>query len=164
MIALWHRLPENFEQQLGIIGGKAEAYHFDDGADDALRAADALEAMGLRGVFFVITSRIGADGWVTRAMLRELVERGHEVGNHTHTHRPMDELPAADVRDDIAAAQDTLAGITGVPQRFAWPHGRHSYWNDLVAAEFDFVEARDISRVVRRIAMKPDRELARLFR
>lgn len=164
MIALWHRLPDDFEEQLTVIGRRAEAYHFDDGADDALRAADALDAAGLQGVFFIITGRIGTEGSVTPAMLHELVGRGHEIGNHTDSHRMMTQLPPLEVRDDIATAQSRLADLTGiVPRRFAWPNGRHDAMTDAVADEFGFVEARDISNVVRRIALKTPDELRAIF-
>lgn len=164
MIALWHQLPPNFEEQLLVIGHKAEAYHFDDGSDDALRAADALEKMGLRGVFFIITNRIGTEGHVSPAMLRELVERGHEIGNHTHTHRFMTDLNPAEVSGDISMAQHLLADITGiVPVRLAWPHGRHCEAIDGVATDLGFIEARDISNVVHHIARKTRFDLRSLF-
>ena len=165
LIALWHRLPATFERQLHAIGHRAEAYHFDDGYDDVLRAADGLEQLGLQGVFFIIGSRIGKPGHASRAMLRELAARGHEVGNHTHTHRSMPGLPADDVRRDIEAAQLVLADIVGTrPQRLAWPHGHHDPVTDAVAAEFGFVEVRDISNVVHNIAGMTRASLRRLFR
>lgn len=164
MIALWHRLPENFEAQLGVIGRRAEAYHFDDGYDDVLRAADALEARDLRGVFFITSSWVSTPGCATAGQLRELIARGHEVGNHTHSHPLMLELSAEEQRVEIATAQLDLGSLVGVrPVRFAWPYGRHDEASDAVASAFGFVEVRDISNVVRRIATKPDRELRRLF-
>lgn len=152
MIALWHRLPDHFEDQLQAVAGLCSAYHFDDGHDDVLRAADALEAHRLRGVFFVITARIGEPGYASQWQLRELVERGHEVGNHTRTHPMMPDLPAAAQCLEIAHAQADLSVMLGRrPKRFAWPHGRHDEIGDAVAAAFGFVEVRDISDVVRSI-------------
>jgi peptidoglycan/xylan/chitin deacetylase (PgdA/CDA1 family) len=164
VIALWHRLPVNFEEQLRVIGTRASAYHFDDGHDDVLRAADGLEGMGLRGVFFVITGRVGQPGSVSVEQLRELVERGHEVGNHTRTHPVMPRLPADRQRIEIATAQVDLAGYLGLrPRRFAWPHGEHDAISDDVAGRFGFVETRDISDVVRRIDRRSDDDLRLMF-
>jgi peptidoglycan/xylan/chitin deacetylase (PgdA/CDA1 family) len=164
VIALWHRLPIDFEEQLVAIGRRAEAYHVDDGADDALRAAAGFEDLGLRGVFFVVTGWIDTPGWVTADMLRELVARGHEIGNHSHTHPMMTTIPLPDVRDEIARGQDVLASITGTPPtRFAWPHGRHNRDVDEIAASFGFREMRDIHNVVRRIITKTPDELAEMF-
>lgn len=164
MIALWHRLPENFEEQLGAIGTRAEAYHFDDGYDDVLRAADALDAMGLRGVFFVTSGWIGTPGCVSPAQLRELVARGHEVGNHTRSHPMMTDLTGEEQRAEIASAQVDLSWLLGVhPRRFAWPFGRHDDVGDEVASRFDFVEVRDISNVVKRIHQKDNQRLRQLF-
>lgn len=165
VIALWHELPEDFEEQLAAVGHRAEAYHVDDGRDDALRAADGFEAMGLRGVFFITTGWICTPGFVTEETIRQLVRRGHEIGNHSHTHRSASDLPADQVRADIAMAQSILSDVTGyAPRRFAWPHGRHNPITDAVADEFGFVEVRDISRVVRRIATKTPADLRELFR
>jgi peptidoglycan/xylan/chitin deacetylase (PgdA/CDA1 family) len=164
VIALWHRLPEHFERQLAAIGTRAEAYHFDDGYDDVLRAADALEAMHLRGVFFVTSGWIDTPGCVSGAQLRELVARGHEVGNHTRSHPMMPDLDREGQRAEIASAQVDLSWLLGVhPRRFAWPFGRHDLIGDEVASRFDFVEIRDISNVVKRIDRKGDRQLRRLF-
>lgn len=165
MIALWHRLPPHFEHQLAVIGTRAEAYHFDDGHDDVLRAADALEGLGRRGVFFIITNRIGLPGYVSARQLHELVDRGHEIGNHTRSHLVMRDLPAEKQRIEIATAQSDLAVLLGKrPRRFAWPHGRHDAIGDEVASRFGFVEVRDISNVVKRINTRTDLELRRFFR
>lgn len=163
MIALWHRLPANFEDQLQLVAGRAQAYHFDDGHDDVLRAADGLESCGLRGVFFVVTEWMGCPGYATAAQIGELIRRGHEVGNHTASHPIMNHVSLAEARDEIDRAQCTLAGIVPWPRRFAWPHGLHNADLDQVAAEFRFVETRDIANVVRNIARKSPAQIRSLF-
>lgn len=164
MIALWHRLPPQFEDQLHRCAGLASAYHFDDGHDDVLRAADALERHDLRGVFFVISGAVGTDGFATAAQLHELVERGHEIGNHTRSHRTLTEIPLAEARREVAMAQADLAGLVGVsPRRFAWPHGRHNPELDAMVDTFGFVEVRDISNVVRHAARKSVADIVALF-
>jgi peptidoglycan/xylan/chitin deacetylase (PgdA/CDA1 family) len=155
MIALWHRLPDHFEQQLAAIAGLVSAYHFDDGHDDVRRAADALERLELRGVFFVISGCIGDAGFATASQLRDLLDRGHEIGNHTRTHPWMTQIRPPARRIEIASAQAELADITGgPPRRFAWPHGAHDAACDRLAAQFRFEEVRDISDVVRNAARK----------
>lgn len=59
---------------------------FDDGGASASQAAEALERRNWRGQFFVTTARIGTPGFLSRAEVRALAERGHVVGSHSHTH------------------------------------------------------------------------------
>ena len=89
--------PERFEAHLDAIaatgvnvapfsaGGQA-AITFDDGGSSALHAASALEARGWRGSFFITTGRIDTPGFLTAEQVRELVQRGHEVGSHSRSH------------------------------------------------------------------------------
>lgn len=164
MIGLWHRLPPQFEDQLAAIAGRVSAYHFDDGYDDVLVAADALERLGLQGVFFIISGAIGRPGFATAEQVAELAARGHEVGNHTRRHRMMDLIRHSTVRyGEVQAAQVRLAEIVGTPpRRFAWPHGRHNAAADATLARFGFTEVRDISNVVRNAARKTVAELVEL--
>jgi peptidoglycan/xylan/chitin deacetylase (PgdA/CDA1 family) len=165
MIALWHRLPDQFEEQLGAIAGLASAYHFDDGHDDVLRAADALEAHGLRGVFFVTSGWTGLRGYATGNQLREIERRGHELGNHTVNHFSMLQLRRSARQREIAVAQADLAEITGYePTRFAWPFGLHDPDCDRLAETFGFGEVRDISDVLQSAALKTAEQVLAEFR
>jgi len=60
---------------------------FDDGGVSATRPiADLLESHGWRGHFFVTTSRIGQPGFMGGGQIRELRQRGHLIGSHSHSH------------------------------------------------------------------------------
>lgn len=91
--------PDHFERHLDAIaatgvpvglwapGGSGGAVlTFDDGGASALHAADALERRGWRGHFFITTGRLGSAGFLDPEGVRELAERGHGVGGHSHTH------------------------------------------------------------------------------
>src|SRR5579872_3764563 len=79
--------PELFDAHLAAIDGPPPiAITFDDGGVSAMRAADALERHGRRGCFFVTCNYIGTAGFVDRADIRALVERGHVVGSHSCSH------------------------------------------------------------------------------
>jgi peptidoglycan/xylan/chitin deacetylase (PgdA/CDA1 family) len=88
--------PGDFEAHLDAIAevslwapdrdGGGAALTFDDGGASALLAADALEKHGWRGHFFVTTGRIGTEGFLDAGEVRELADRGHAVGGHSHTH------------------------------------------------------------------------------
>jgi peptidoglycan/xylan/chitin deacetylase (PgdA/CDA1 family) len=62
-------------------------FTFDDGGRSAIsEIAPRLEALGWRGHFFMTSARIGAPGFLAAAELRELHERGHVIGSHSHSH------------------------------------------------------------------------------
>jgi peptidoglycan/xylan/chitin deacetylase (PgdA/CDA1 family) len=91
--------PERFEAHLEAIavagvevgtwsadGGARAVLTFDDGGASALGSAEALEARGWRGHFFITTGRLGSAGFLSADGVRELAARGHAVGGHSHTH------------------------------------------------------------------------------
>jgi peptidoglycan/xylan/chitin deacetylase (PgdA/CDA1 family) len=62
--------------------------------------------------------------YMSEAHLRSLVERGHVVGVHGHTHAPFSQL-GNDLLDDVAANVTYIAEATGhVPSWVAYPYGR----------------------------------------
>lgn len=90
---------------------------FDDGGVSALtHAAPALEAHGWRGAFFVTTRLIGTPGFLDRAQVRELADRGHLIGSHSASHKGrMSRMPREKVRAEWRESLDVLADITGRP-------------------------------------------------
>jgi peptidoglycan-N-acetylglucosamine deacetylase len=71
----------------GPVSDHAVALTFDDGPDPVFtpRVLDILAQFGVRATFFVIGKRAEQHPEIIRA----IAEAGHEVGNHTYTHRPL---------------------------------------------------------------------------
>ena len=96
------------------------ALTFDDGPDPDVtpRVLDLLDDAGVRASFFCI-------GWRARAnpaLCREIVARGHRVENHGDSHSwAFSAFGPKRMKADIAAAQATLADITGEAPRFFRP-------------------------------------------
>lgn len=96
------------------------ALTIDDGPDPQItpRVLDLLDAAGARASFFCI-------GWRARqspALCREIVARGHRVENHGDSHSNAFSLfGPRRMRADVAAAQATLADITGQAPLFFRP-------------------------------------------
>src|SRR5919108_301985 len=69
----------------GPADRRAVALTFDDGPDPVFtpRVLDILAQFGVRGTFFVIGKRAEQHPEIIRA----IADTGHEVGNHTYTHR-----------------------------------------------------------------------------
>ncbi|MFN4005233.1 MAG: polysaccharide deacetylase family protein [Hylemonella sp.] len=108
------------------------ALTIDDGPDPEVTPAvlDLLQAHGAVATFFCIGAQVQRHG----ALAREIVRRGHAIGNHSQHHRHHFSLlgPRA-LRREIAAAQDSIAQATGVaPLWFRAPAGLRNVFLDPV--------------------------------
>ncbi len=106
--------------EVGLVAAGAPppqvALTFDDGGASALLAAEALERRGWRGHFFVTTGRIGTPGFLSAAGVRELAERGHAVGSHSHNHPTyMGRLDAAEIDEEWRRSRAILGDLLGSP-------------------------------------------------
>lgn len=103
--------------------GRAVALTFDDGPHPAAtrQIMDILEAYGALGTFFVI----GRHAEAYPEIVREIVRRGHEVGNHTQTHPWLMALALfRKTRDEIENCQETIHRIAGHrPRLYRQPIG-----------------------------------------
>lgn len=84
----------------------------DDGpSDDTLELLEVLDAAGAKATFFLVGERAAA----RPQLVREIVARGHEVGNHSATHPQawFWALSPRRVREEIGRAQAVLQEITG---------------------------------------------------
>ena len=145
-------------------GGHEIWLTIDDGPDphDTPRLLDLLEAFDAKATFFV-------RGDHTRAhpeLVREVLRRGHGLGNHTDTHPQATFwcLGPARLDREIAACQATLRRLTGTaPTLFRAPVGMVNPFVPRAAAAhglrlvgwsargFDGVATADPAEVVRRI-------------
>jgi peptidoglycan/xylan/chitin deacetylase (PgdA/CDA1 family) len=89
----------------------------DDGPSDDTRAIlDLLDAHDARATFFLVGERAAA----RPELVREIMVRGHGIGNHSQTHPQawFWALGPARMRCEIAQCQRTLRGITGRAPRW----------------------------------------------
>lgn len=107
-------------------------FTFDDGGVSALTvAAPILEKYGFKGYFFVATKYIGTSLFLNKDQIRELVNRGHIVGAHSHSHPSrMDILPINELEYEWKTSQTILQEILGnapdvasIPNGFISPKG-----------------------------------------
>lgn len=57
------------------------------------------------------------------AMAARIVDGGHDLGNHTWSHRPMRRLSAATAREEVARCDAVLRRLVGAPGRWFRPSG-----------------------------------------
>ncbi len=93
------------------------------GTDKTIAILDALDDAGIKATFFVtgMWANKNAD------MLREIANRGHEIGSHGYTHKDLTKLPDNEVMEELKKTDDTIERITGKrPMIFRAPYGA---WN-----------------------------------
>lgn len=104
-------------------GAPRVALTFDDGPHEAHtpRILDALDAHRARATFFLQ----GKEVEKYPALAREIVARGHQVGNHGHSHYDAKRVPREHYVADILRAQEVLQQTLGRPveRNFRPPHG-----------------------------------------
>jgi len=100
----------------------AIALTFDDGPDPTWtpRVLDVLAAHRARATFFLVGRRAAAAPDVVRA----IAAGGHEIGNHTWSHRSLWVCNPRRTHQEIARCHDVITQITGVaPRHFRPPWG-----------------------------------------
>ena len=96
----------------------AVALTFDDGPSEWTGAiADALEAHGCRGTFFVLGPAVERHPEV----VARLAAGGHEVGNHLWSHADPLEQDPAEIRAELDRTAQAVGAVTGARPRLVRP-------------------------------------------
>jgi len=84
---------------------------FDDGPNPTItpRLLDLLDRYHARATFFLVGKHVRATG----GLAREIVARGHTLGNHTDTHPKLIWLSPQRIREELERCQDSIAEATG---------------------------------------------------
>lgn len=111
---LWPRCEWWGPQVQGVpVGGEAVWLTIDDGPDpeDTPELLRLLDAAGAKATFFVIGNKVERHP----ELVREILERGHEVGNHTMTHPSglFWAMSTERVRQEIERCQEVVKKATG---------------------------------------------------
>ena len=154
----WTHLPAHAAARREI------AITIDDGPDPAVTPAvlDLLDAHGAKATFFCI----GTEARAHPALCREIVRRGHSVQNHSDRHSNRFSLlgPKGMARE-IAAAQASLADITGeAPRFFRAPAGLRNPFLAPVLQRLDLQLVSWTRRGFDTVRREPTNVLARLAR
>lgn len=103
-------------------GKKQVALTFDDGPHPRLtkEILAILEAYGIKATFFMIGENVENYPDVARAV----ADAGHEIGNHTETHRHLASLDEAVLTKELEACKESIFRVCGVyPSLFRPPEG-----------------------------------------
>lgn len=101
---------------------------FDDGhLDNYTTAWPIMEKYGFTGVLYVVSSYIGADGYMTADQIVELYQAGWEVGSHSIHHLDLTSLEPERQRYEIVESRSLLQDKLGLPvTTFAYPFGEYN--------------------------------------
>jgi peptidoglycan-N-acetylglucosamine deacetylase len=92
---------------------------------------DLLKRSNIHATFFVI----GRNARAYPYFVKDMVEQGHEVGNHTYHHVRLPPLPIAKASQELQQASQVIGAITGKPVRYFRPPGGDYTTATLRAAE-----------------------------
>ena len=85
---------------------------FDDGGKSAMHIADILERYTWRGHFFITTSMIGSSTFLGKLDIKELFDRDHIIGTHSHNHQtPFRDLSIKEMTKEWSISIDILEQI-----------------------------------------------------
>jgi peptidoglycan/xylan/chitin deacetylase (PgdA/CDA1 family) len=99
--------------------GRNVSLTFDDGPDpdQTPRVLDILAAHGVKATFFLIGERAERAG----ALVRRIAAAGHDLGNHTWSHRSLWLSGPRETGRQVRQGHDAIAQAAGAPPRFFRP-------------------------------------------
>jgi len=105
--------------RLPSAAGNSVLFTFDDGPNPqhTEEVLDVLEDHGARACFFLV----GRYAEAHPGLAKEILARGHSVGNHSHTHPNDHRMGPGEYVADVMRCQRALIGITGAPPRLFRP-------------------------------------------
>ncbi|WP_353568912.1 polysaccharide deacetylase family protein [Haloferula sargassicola] len=121
-------LPANFKKDAGVTFSRVSvsepyvAMTFDDGPhpQNTPRLLDMLRDRNIKATFYVIGRNVD----LYPSVVRRIVAEGHEIGNHTYTHRNLTKLGHDAVLSELNKTRDAIVKAAGVqPRTMRPPYG-----------------------------------------
>jgi peptidoglycan/xylan/chitin deacetylase (PgdA/CDA1 family) len=122
---------DRFPSGLTLRGGtrhRTLLFTFDDGPSRRTtpRLLDVLDELGIKAVFFVTSESFGnGNPWEREhaEIVRDIVRRGHTIGNHTETHRQLPLLNNEQIVAELRHSAGKIAWTVGSYPRLIRPPG-----------------------------------------
>ena len=122
-LQLFKWLPNSWMMTTGPVSGNALYLTFDDGPNAGYteRVLDVLAAHSAKATFFLLGEQVEAHP----AVVRRIVDEGHQLGNHSYNHPRFTRIPHSQQLSQIERTERLLAAIDGKREhRFRPPSGR----------------------------------------
>ncbi|MEO5914584.1 MAG: polysaccharide deacetylase family protein [Luteolibacter sp.] len=121
-----------------MVSGNYIAMTFDDGPhpQNTPRLLDMLRARNIKATFYVIGQSVN----LYPQIVRRTVAEGHEIGNHSNTHRLLSKLSDAEISADLRRCHDAIGSAAGIQPRTMRPPygGLLQRQREMVHAEFGY--------------------------
>lgn len=118
-----------------IEGSREIVLTFDDGPNPKTtpRIIDALNAHGVKGVFFVVGERL--ESKTGQNIIARAHKEGHVVANHTYSHPSLTKLGNDEIREELRRTQELIGDCACEPLLFRPPYGATNARVNRVIAE-----------------------------
>ena len=102
---------------------------------------DLMQLSNMTGDVMVVSNLVGAEGYLSKEQLDDMVARGWCVGGHSRSHENLELLNTTGLEYEITGNQEDLIAMGYDPVCFAFPYGAYSP-EALAIANRDFVFVR----------------------
>jgi peptidoglycan/xylan/chitin deacetylase (PgdA/CDA1 family) len=111
---------------------------FDDGYNSVWENAyPIMKNYGFKGVFGIITNRVGNSGYVGWVQLNTLKSEGWQIASHSENHLDMTSLSAAKRESEFANSKNSILKNTSIiPSLFIFPFNRNNDTLDRECSNF----------------------------
>lgn len=125
------------------IDGKPFVITLDDGyADTYTDGLPVFERFGFTATWYIITDRVGTDGYLTWSQVRDMHRRGMSIGSHTVSHKDLTALNEHELQDEIVRSRQILeTNLHGPVTHFCYPYGRHNMAAEYMVAKAGYMTA-----------------------
>lgn len=101
---------------------------FDDGYEDAYKIAfPILKEKEMTAIFFVITGLLDTPNYLTREEVKEMDNKGMEIGSHSQTHPDLSIAPSDKAKSEIEESKKDLEELLNKKiYFFCYPSGKYN--------------------------------------
>ncbi len=121
-----------------LVSGKYIAMTYDDGPhpQNTPRLLDMLRARNIKATFFVVGQCVN----LYPNVVRRTVAEGHEIGNHSNTHRLLSKLSDDAIKADLRICHEAVERAAGIQMKVMRPPygGLQQRQREMVHAEFGY--------------------------
>ena len=114
----------NFKKKTISEEDKVVALTFDDGPSKYTKdILDILKRYDACGTFFLIGNKVSFYGNI----LKEMLQNGNEIGNHSYDHKYLTRLSENEVKEEVSKTQEEIKRVTGfTPKLFRPTYGGYN--------------------------------------
>lgn len=100
---------------------------FDDGYSDAFDSYTMLKKNNQVGVFYIISSFVGRDNFLSTSQIKEMSKNKMEIGSHTKTHPDLTKISEANLQLELTDSKKTIEDIIEKSIiSFCYPAGKYN--------------------------------------